>query len=336
MYDDLLALLWLLIKIVIILVPLLLGVAYAVYFERKVMGCMQSRIGPNRVGPFGLLQSFADLLKMLSKEVITPSASSPILFKIAPLIALVPALAAWAVVPFGHALVLANMNAGLLVLLSLTSLGIYGSIIAGWASNSKYAMLAALRAGAQAISYEIAMGFCFVGVLLLSGTLNLSRIVLLQQGGFWHWYLIPLFPLAVIYWIAAVAETNRLPFDMVEGESELVAGFHVEYSGISFGLFFLAEYANMLLVSAIMSLLFLGGWLSPFQGIVGLESFFAFVPGLVWFLVKIAFFMLIFFWMRSTFPRYRYDQIMYLGWKVLIPVSLLWILLVSIWLQLTI
>lgn len=329
MLNEFVFIVWLLIKIVVILVPLLLGVAYSVYFERKVMGCMQSRIGPNRVGPWGALQSFADLLKMLCKEIITPSASSPYLFRIAPLIALVPALAAWATVPFGKTLVLANVNAGLLVILSLTSLGIYGVIVAGWASNSKYALLGALRAGAQAISYEIAMGFCFVGVLLLSGTMNLNTIVMRQAGGIWHWYAVPLFPLLVVYWISAVAETNRLPFDMVEGESEIVAGFHVEYSGISFGLFFLAEYANMLLVSAIASLLFLGGWQSPFAGIPWLGNFLSFVPGVLWFLMKIAFFMLLFFWMRSTFPRYRYDQIMHLGWKILIPVTLFWILIVA-------
>ena len=334
MFEALLAFVWLLIKILIILLPLLLGVAYSVYFERKVMGYMQARHGPNRVGPFGLLQSFADLLKMLCKEIIVPSAANSYLFRIAPLIALVPALAAWSVVPFGHEMVLANVNAGLLVLLSLTSLGIYGVIIAGWASNSKYAMLGALRAGAQAISYEIAMGFSFVGVLLLSGTMNLTTIVTQQAGGIWHWYVLPLLPLFVVYWIAAVAETNRLPFDMVEGESEIVSGFHVEYSGIGFGLFFLAEYGNMILVSAIVSLLFLGGWLSPFQGIPVLQTLFSPVPGLVWFLMKIAFFMLLFFWMRSTFPRYRYDQIMHLGWKVMIPLALVWIVVVALGLEL--
>lgn len=329
MWQHITWFIWLVIKILIIMIPLLLGVAYSVYFERRIMAAMQSRVGPNRVGPWGLFQSFADLIKMLCKEVIMPSSANPYLFRLAPLIALVPAMAAWAMVPFGQAMVLANMNAGLLVLLSLTSLGIYGLIIAGWASNSKYAMFAALRAGAQAISYEIAMGFSFVGVLLLSGSLNLSQIVLQQAGGLWHWYFIPLLPLAVVYWISAVAETNRLPFDMVEGESELVGGFHVEYSGIGFGLFFLAEYANMILVSAIMTLLFLGGWLSPLQGIPGLGHLFAWVPGLVWFLLKIACFMVLFIWMRSTFPRYRYDQIMHLGWKVLIPVTLVWILVVA-------
>lgn len=334
MLQNLSALIILILKILLVMVPLLLGVAYAVYFERKVMGYMQSRIGPNRVGAYGLLQSFADLLKMLTKELITPSASNPLIFRIAPLVALVPALAAWALVPFGHGMVLADVNAGLLVILSLTSLGIYGVIMAGWASNSKYAMFAAMRAGAQAISYEIAMGFSFVGVLLLSGTMNLSSIVLRQAGGIWHWYVLPLFPLAVVYWISAVAETNRLPFDMVEGESELVGGFHVEYSGLGFGLFFLAEYANMLLVSTIISLLFFGGWLSPLQGIPVLQGLVAWVPGLVWLLLKIFFFMFLFFWIRSTFPRYRYDQIMHLGWKVLIPVTLVWIFVVSIAMQL--
>lgn len=330
MLDQLLTLIWIIIKIVIILVPLFVSIAYITMAERKVIGAMQGRIGPNRVGIFGLGQPIADVVKLLMKEVIKPSASNQYLFFIAPLLSMAPALAAWAVIPFSNGLVLADINAGILYLFAITSLGVYGILIAGWASNSKYAFFGALRSAAQVVSYEIAMGFTFVGVLLAAGTLNLSQIVLHQAGGFWHWYFIPLFPLFVVYWISGVAETNRAPFDIAEGESEIVAGFHVEYSGMGFALFFLAEYANMILISAIASLLFLGGWLSPFEGIPLLGTLFSWVPGLVWFLVKMSFFMFLYFWLRATLPRYRYDQLMRLGWKVLIPITLLWILVVAL------
>lgn len=325
MFEQLLALIWIIIKIVVILLPLFVGIAYITMAERKVIGAMQGRIGPNRVGIFGLGQPIADVIKLLMKEVIKPSASNQYLFFIAPLLSMAPALAAWAVIPFSNVLVLANINAGILYLFAITSLGVYGILIAGWASNSKYAFFGALRSAAQVVSYEIAMGFTFVGVLLAAGTLNLSQIVLHQGGGFWHWYFIPLFPLFVVYWISGVAETNRAPFDVAEGESEIVAGFHVEYSGMGFALFFLAEYANMILISAIASILFLGGWLSPFEGISVLGALFTWVPGLLWFLVKMSFFMFLYFWLRATLPRYRYDQLMRLGWKVLIPITLVWI-----------
>lgn len=326
-------LLWILLWIVCILIPLFGCVAYVTFLERKVIGYMQQRPGPNRVGWRGLLQPIADTLKLLHKEVILPSASNRYLYIIAPILALAPALAAWAVLPFSPGWVLANVNAGLLYLFAMTSLGVYGILIAGWGSNSKYSLLGAMRTAAQVVSYEIAMGFTFVGILLLSGSLNISHIVEQQAGGFWHWYWLPLLPLFVVYWISAVAETNRAPFDVSEGESEIVAGFHVEYSGMGFALFFLAEYANMILVSAIAAVLFWGGWLSPFQGIPGLDTAFAWVPGLIWMLLKMSFFIYLYFWMRATFPRYRYDQIMYLGWKVLIPVTLVWIMGVALFVE---
>lgn len=322
--------LWILLDVLLVIIPLLGCVAYVTFLERKVIGYMQVRVGPNRVGPLGLLQPIADVFKLLTKEVITPSASNRYLYVCAPILALAPALIAWAVIPFNPGWVVANVNAGLLYVFAATSLGIYGILVAGWSSNSKYAFFGAMRSAAQVVSYEIAMGFTFVGVLVLSGSLNLSKIVFGQSGGFWHWYFLPLFPLFVVYWISAVAETNRAPFDVAEGESELVAGFHVEYSGMGFALFFLAEYGNMILVSALCAVLFFGGWLSPFQGIPGLDTAFAWVPGLIWMLLKMSFFIYLYFWLRATLPRYRYDQIMYLGWKVLIPVTLFWILLVSI------
>lgn len=333
MFDALLLIIWIIIKIFAIAIPLVLMVAYLTYFERKVIGYMQGRIGPNRVGPRGLLQPFADVIKMFCKEIIIPTASNRYLFILAPILTIAPALAAWAVVPFGQGLVLANINAGLLYLFTMGSLAVYGVLVAGWAANSKYAFFGALRAAAQTISYEIAMGFAIVGVLLAADSINLQDIVLKQQGGFWHWYWLPLLPLFVTYWICGVAETNRAPFDVAEGESEIVAGFHVEYSGITFGVFFLAEYMNMILVSVIATLLFLGGWLSPFQGIPGLAPVFAWVPGIFWLLLKACCFLFLFLWLRATFPRYRYDQIMRLGWKVLIPVTLVWVAVVGLAVQ---
>ena len=330
MLQDISILLWIIIKILIIVVPLLLVVAYTTYAERKVIGYIQVRIGPNRVGFLGLLQPFADLLKLITKEIIVPAQSNKYLFVIAPLFALTPALAGWAVIPFEQGMVLANINAGVLFLFSMSSLGVYGVLIAGWASNSKYAMLGALRSAAQTISYEIAMGFALVGVLLAAGSMNITDIVMSQRGGLWHWWFLPLMPLFIVFWIAALAETNRAPFDLAEGESEIVAGFHVEYSGIGFALFFLAEYASMVLISTMMTLLFLGGWLSPFENIPFLNTLFSFVPGMVWFFVKISFFMFVYLWIRATFPRYRYDQLMRLGWKVLIPVTIVWVIVTAL------
>lgn len=320
-------------KIIGIVICLLLFVAYLTYAERKVIGYMQTRIGPNRVGPLGLLQPIADVVKMLNKELIIPNASNRFLFIMAPIISIGTALGAWAAIPFDQGAMLANLNAGLLYVFAISSLGVYGILIAGWASNSKYAMFGALRAAAQSISYEIGMGFAFVGVMMAAGSLNLQAIVDAQRGGFWHWYWLPLLPLFMVYWISGVAETNRQPFDTAEGETEIVAGFHVEYSGITFGLFFLAEYANMVLVSTLASLLFFGGWLSPFQGIPYLEQAFKWVPGFAWLLIKLSFFLYCYLWIRATFPRFRYDQIMRLGWKILIPVTLVWIVLLALAVQ---
>jgi len=303
-------------KIFAIVIPVMIAVAYLTYLERRVVGYMQLRRGPNRVGYWGLLQPIADALKLLTKEVILPANANRFLFFLAPVLSLGPALAAWAVIPFQEGWILADIDAALLYVLALTSLGVYGVIIAGWASNSKYAFLGAMRSAAQIVSYEIAMGFALVGVLIVAGTLNLGGIVQGQSGGIWHWYLVPLLPLFVVYFIAGVAETNRLPFDVAEGEAEIVAGFHVEYSGIAFALFFLAEYANMILIAALAATLFLGGWQSPIPG--GTD-------GIHWFLLKTAFMSLFYLWFRATFPRYRYDQIMRLGWKVFIPVTIIWI-----------
>jgi NADH-quinone oxidoreductase subunit H len=315
-------------KIMLIIVPLMLGVAYLTYAERKVIGYIQVRIGPNRVGPFGLLQPIADGLKLALKEVIFPAKSNLYLFLVAPVLAIGPALAAWAVMPFDAELILADIDAGLLYILAITSMGVYGIVIAGWASNSKYAFLGALRSAAQVVSYEIAMGFALVGVLVAAGSLNMGEIVLAQQGGILSWYWLPLFPLMLVYFISGVAETNRAPFDVSEGESEIVAGFHVEYSGMAFAVFFLAEYADMILISMLAAVMFFGGWLSPFQGTM-LESLFAWVPGLVWLLMKTGFFLFFYLWIRATFPRYRYDQIMRLGWKIFIPVTLVWLVVVA-------
>ncbi|PHS70741.1 MAG: NADH-quinone oxidoreductase subunit NuoH [Methylophaga sp.] len=317
------------IKIVVIIVPLMLGVAYLTLAERKVIGFIQVRIGPNRVGPWGLLQPIADGLKLALKEVIFPAKSNLYLFLVAPVLAIGPALAAWAVMPFDATMILADIDAGLLYILAITSMGVYGIVIAGWASNSRYAFLGALRSAAQVVSYEIAMGFALVGVLIAAGSLNMGEIVLAQQGGFLHWFWLPLFPLFVVYFISGVAETNRAPFDVSEGESEIVAGFHVEYSGMAFAVFFLAEYADMILISMLAAVMFAGGWLSPFQGIPGLESLFSWVPGIVWLLLKTSLFLFLYLWFRATFPRYRYDQIMRLGWKIFIPVTLVWLVVVS-------
>lgn len=323
--------LWIVLKILLIAVPVIVAVAFYVVWERKLIGWMHVRHGPMYVGLGGLLQAFADVFKLLTKEIIRPSGAHKAMYVLAPLIVLAPAFAAWAVVPFDYRLVLSNANAGLLYLLAMTSLGVYGIILAGWASNSKYAFLGAMRSAAQVVSYEIAMGFALVGVMIAAGSLNLTQIVLAQQGssGFFDWFLLPLFPLFIIYWVSGVAETNRAPFDVVEGESEIVAGHMVEYSGGAFALFFLAEYANMILVSFLISIFFLGGWLSPIQGWVGGDVSpwidWVWKGGWPWLLLKAVFFMSAYIWFRASFPRYRYDQIMRLGWKVFIPLSIGWI-----------
>lgn len=316
---------WIMMKIVAILAPLMLCVAYFTFAERKIIGYIQTRVGPNRVGPRGWLQPIADSVKLMFKEIVVPSRSNRYLFLFAPILSLAPALAAWAVVPFSDTLVLANIDAGLLYVLALTSMGVYGVILAGWASNSKYAFLGAMRSAAQIVAYEIAMGFALVGVLMVAGSLNLHQIVTGQSGGFWQWYWLPLLPLLVVYFISGVAETNRAPFDVAEGESEIVAGFHVEYSGMGFAVFFLAEYANMILIAALTVLMFFGGWLPPLD-----VAPFTWLPGVFWFGAKTALVAFLFLWLRATFPRYRYDQIMRLGWKVLIPVTLVWIAVIGL------
>ncbi len=325
---------WSLVKIIALVLPLMICVAYLTLWERKGIGFTQLRLGPNRVGPGGLLTPIADAVKLIFKEIIRPSAANKPLFFLGPVMTIMPALVAWVVIPFGPEVALANVNAGLLFLLAIMSLEVYGVIIAGWASNSKYAFLGALRASAQMVSYEIAMGFALVVVLMVSNTMNLSEIVLLQGRGMmadfgvgmlsWNW--LPLFPIFIVYFISGLAETNRHPFDVVEGESEIVAGHMVEYSGMSFAMFFLAEYANMLLVSTICVLLFLGGWLPPF-------SFLAFIPGWIWLAIKVFVVVTMFLWVRATFPRFRYDQIMRLGWKIFIPVTLVWLVVVGLWIQ---
>ncbi|MEF8794064.1 NADH-quinone oxidoreductase subunit NuoH [Thiohalorhabdus sp.] len=325
---------WILLHIVAVVAPLMLAVAYLTFVERKVIGYMQMRVGPNRVGPRGWLQPIADGLKLLFKESILPAQASKGVYIIAPLLSIGPALLAWAVIPFGPTYqtpfgevtpVIAEIDVSLLFLLAVTSVGIYGVIMAGWAANSKYSIIGAMRAGAQMISYEIAMGFALIGVIMAANSLNISEIVQAQAGGFWQWYWLPLLPLFVVFFISGVAETNRLPFDVAEGESEIVAGFHVEYAGMTFALFFLAEYANMILVSILTALLFLGGWHSPLPVVP-----FTWIPGPLWLLLKAALFLFFFLWLRATFPRFRYDQIMRLGWKVFIPVTLVWIAVVGV------
>jgi len=319
-----------------IVVPLLLGVAYLTFAERKIIAYMQIRVGPNRVTFFGIPwlrgwgQPIADAVKAIMKEIVIPTGANKFLFILAPVLTIMPALAAWAVIPFSPELILADINAGLLYILAMTSMGIYGIIIAGWASNSKYAFLGAMRSAAQVVSYELAMGFALVCVLMMSQSLNLGDIVNGQKGNsFLNWYLIPLFPMFLVYLISGVAETNRAPFDVAEGESEIVAGFHVDYSGMAFTVFFLAEYSNMILVATLTSIMFLGGWLPP----VDLAPF-TLIPGIIWLLLKIAFILFFFLWFRATFPRYRYDQIMRLGWKIFIPITLVWIVLLGSIMQL--
>ena len=323
---------WSLVKIVLIVAPLMLGVAYLTWAERKVVGYMEGRVGPSRVGPWGWIQPIADGLKLLLKEIIVPSGANKGVFIIAPMLAIAPALAAWAVVPFTDTLVLANIDASLLYIMAITSMGVYGIILSGWASNSKYAFLGAMRSAAQMVSYEIAMGFSLICVLMVSNSLNLVEIVNVQNQGrfadwglnFLSWNWLPLLPMFVVYLISGVAETNRAPFDVSEGESEIVAGFHVEYSGMAFAVFFLAEYANMILVAALTALMFLGGWLSP----VG------FLPdGIFWLFAKMAAILFLFLWFRATFPRYRYDQLMRLGWKVFLPICLIWLVVIGVWMM---
>jgi NADH-quinone oxidoreductase subunit H len=329
-------LVWNLVKIILIVLPIMGCVAYLTLWERKMIGWMHVRIGPNRTGPAGLLQPIADALKLLLKEIIIPAKASKALFVIAPIMTIMPALAAWVAVPFGPEVALANVNAGLLLIMAITSMEVYGVIIAGWASNSKYAFLGAMRASAQMVSYEIAMGFVLVIVLMVSGSLNMTEIVVQQTHGrfadmglnFLSWNWLPLLPMFGVYIISGIAETNRHPFDVVEGESEIVAGHMVEYSGMSFAMFFLAEYANMILISALASLMFLGGWNSPF----GIAPF-TWVPGWIWLGIKTFLVVSIFIWVRASFPRYRYDQIMRLGWKVFIPLTLAYLLIVAIWIQ---
>ncbi|MCP4042158.1 MAG: NADH-quinone oxidoreductase subunit NuoH [Gammaproteobacteria bacterium] len=333
--DWILAIVEIMAKIMVIIAPLMLGVAYLTFAERKIIGYMQVRIGPNRVGPRGWLQPIADAVKLMFKEIILPANANKILFVMAPMLSLATAVAVWAVVPFGSELVLADINAGLLYVLAMSSLGVYGVLIAGWASNSKYAFLGTMRTAAQIVAYEIAMGFALVGVLMAAGSLNLSSIVMAQQGSMLHWFWLPLMPLFLVYFFSGLAETNRAPFDVAEGESEIVAGFHVEYGGMAFSVFFLAEYANMFLIAVLSTVMFLGGWLSPLEGVLP-ESAFAIPvlgsllgPGIHWLVLKLCFFLFLFLWFRATFPRYRYDQIMRLGWKVFIPVTIVWLVVLG-------
>lgn len=316
-----------LLKIFFIIFPLLLCVAYYTYLERKVIGFIQLRIGPHRVGFYGLLQPIADALKLLFKEIIFPEKSNKFLFILAPILSITPSLLAWAFIPFTDIFIFSNLKISLLFLFTISSIGVYGIIIAGWSSNSKYALFGSMRSLAQMISYEIVISFVFVGIVFISKSLNLQEIVLSQHGGIFCWYFIPLFPLFIIFWISSVAETNRAPFDVAEGESEIVAGFHVDYAGMGFAIFFLAEYANMILVSVLCTLLFFGGWLSPFEGSF-INKYLLFIPDFFWLCFKASFFIFSFIWYRATFPRYRYDQIMFLCWKVFLPITFIWIFII--------
>ena len=328
--------LWTLIKIIVVVLPLMAAVAYLTLWERKFLGWMQVRMGPNRVGPWGLLQPIADALKLLTKEILVPTAASKGLFLLGPVLTIMPAMAAWAVIPFGPEIALANINAGLLFVMAITSMEVYGVVISGWASNSKYSFLGAMRASAQMISYEIAMGFCLVVVLMVSASMNLTDIVVGQGKGqfadmglgFLSWNWLPLLPIFVVYIISGMAETNRHPFDVVEGEAEIVAGHMVEYSGMSYAMFYLAEYANMWLISILCAIMFLGGWLPPID-----SALFNWIPGWIWLGIKTFAVVSLFIWVRATFPRFRYDQIMRLGWKVFIPVTLIWLIVVGGWMQ---
>ena len=325
-----------LIKAMALIMPLLLTVAYFTYIERKVIGYMQLRIGPNRVGPKGWLQPIADALKLMTKEIIFPSKANIYLFLLAPILAIAPAIAVWAVIPFDEGIYITNLDVSLLYVLAIGSIGVYGIILAGWASNSKYPLLGALRSASLLVSYEIVIGFALVTVVMIAGSVNLNTIVAGQQGGVINWYFIPLFPMMIIFFISALVETNRAPFDVVEGESEIVGGTHVEYSGMTFAVFFLAEYANMILMAVLAVILFFGGWHSPFEGLGMLEAAFAWVPGIVWVLAKSTFFMFLYLWVRATFPRFRYDQIMRLSWKVFLPITIVWIFVVALMTQLQI
>lgn len=323
-----------LIKAMALIMPLLLVVAYFTYAERKVIGYMQLRIGPNRVGPKGWLQPIADALKLMTKEIIFPSKANIYLFLLAPILAIAPAIAVWAVIPFDEGIYVTNLDVSLLYVLAIGSIGVYGIILAGWASNSKYPLLGALRSASLLVSYEIVIGFALVTVVMIAGSVNLNTIVAGQQGSIINWYFIPLFPMMIIFFISALVETNRAPFDVVEGESEIVGGTHVEYSGMTFAVFFLAEYANMILMAVLAVILFFGGWHSPFEGIAYLEDIFTWVPGIIWLLAKTTFFMFLYLWVRATFPRFRYDQIMRLSWKVFLPITIFWIFVVAIMTQL--
>ncbi|CAC9591802.1 NADH-ubiquinone oxidoreductase chain H (EC [uncultured Gammaproteobacteria bacterium] len=322
-----------LIKAMALVAPLMLVVAYFTYAERKVIGYMQLRIGPNRVGPKGWLQPIADAFKLMTKEIIFPSKANIYLFLLAPVLAIAPAIAIWAVVPFDEGMYVANLDISLLYVLAIGSVGVYGIILAGWASNSKYPLLGALRSASLLVSYEIVIGFALVTVVMIAGSVNLNDIVMAQKGGVLNWYFIPLFPMMIIFFISALVETNRAPFDVVEGESEIVGGTHVEYSGMTFAVFFLAEYANMIFMAVLAVILFFGGWHSPFEGIAYLGAGFSWVPGIIWLLAKSTFFMFLYLWIRATFPRFRYDQIMRLSWKVFLPWTIVWIFVVALMTQ---
>ena len=336
-YDGAIAsVLIILIKAIVLLMPLMLVVAYFTYAERKVIGYMQLRIGPNRVGPKGWLQPIADALKLMTKEIIFPTKANIYLFLLAPVLAIAPAIAVWAVIPFGEGIYVANLDVSLLYVLAIGSIGVYGIILAGWASNSKYPLLGALRSASLLVSYEIVVGFALVTVVMIAGSVNLNVIVEAQKGSMLHWYWLPLFPMMIVFFISALVETNRAPFDVVEGESEIVGGTHVEYSGMTFAVFFLAEYANMILMAVLAVIMFFGGWHSPFEGVPYLQTSFAWVPDLIWLLAKTVVFMFLYLWIRATFPRFRYDQIMRLSWKVFLPLTIAWIFVVALMTQLQI